>query len=129
MKKYFPTTLVLIMSLLYMAGNFKWKKEKRKRFYVIFKGNQPRVYSSWDEYTPYVISFSGSLYNSFKTEDESVVAFYVFFDGNQNEERSSSVRSIGTSILNEGMGRERKARKWVCFGEDEGFLGRVICLF
>ncbi|XP_052173078.1 uncharacterized protein LOC127788602 [Diospyros lotus] len=90
-----------------MAGNCKWKKEKRKRFYVVFKGNRPGVYFSWDECAPYVIGFSGSLYKSFKTKDEVVAAFYAFFDGNQNEEGSSSVRSIGTFVsdLNTNSGK------------------------
>lgn len=48
---------------------------KKKRFYVVWKGTEPGIYTSWQECLKRVKGFSGARYMSFETEEEAHRAF------------------------------------------------------
>ena len=46
-----------------------------QKYYVVWKGKQPGIYTSWAECQEQVIGVEGSVYKSFKTEAEAREAF------------------------------------------------------
>lgn len=48
---------------------------KKKKFYVVWKGVKPGVYSSWDECKAQVFGFEKATYKSFSTLEEAEIAF------------------------------------------------------
>ena len=47
----------------------------KKKFYVVWKGVRPGVYSSWDECKAQVSGFEHARYKSFETQEEADAAF------------------------------------------------------
>ena len=47
----------------------------KKKFYVVWQGVEPGVYSSWDECKAQVSGFENARYKSFDTQEEADVAF------------------------------------------------------
>lgn len=47
----------------------------KKKFYVVWQGVQPGVYSSWDECKAQVTGFEQARYKSFETKEEADAAF------------------------------------------------------
>lgn len=47
----------------------------KKKFYVVWQGVQPGVYSSWDECKAQVSGFEHARYKSFETQEEANAAF------------------------------------------------------
>ncbi|KAF2305588.1 hypothetical protein GH714_006914 [Hevea brasiliensis] len=48
---------------------------RKEKFYVVFHGLQPGIYTSWQECAPHVIGVSRSLYKSYDTMEEALHAF------------------------------------------------------
>jgi len=46
-------------------------KPKGQKFYSIFKGHTPGIYTTWDEAKEQVDGYPGAVYKSFKTEEEA----------------------------------------------------------
>jgi ribonuclease HI len=64
-----------------------------KKFYVVWKGNQPGVYASWAECKKQVEGYNGALYKSFKSFTEAQIAFkkgLSGFNAKQNNPNASS---------------------------------------
>ena len=49
--------------------------KQQPKFYVVWHGVEPGVYSSWSECEQQVKGFEGAVYKSFKTEEEALDAF------------------------------------------------------
>jgi ribonuclease HI len=47
----------------------------KKKFYVVWQGNHPGVYDSWEACLAQVKGFAGAQYKSYKTRDEAEEAF------------------------------------------------------
>ena len=47
----------------------------KKKFYVVWQGVQPGIYSSWDECKAQVTGFEQARYKSFETKEEADAAF------------------------------------------------------
>ncbi|MEA4916476.1 ribonuclease H family protein [Proteiniphilum sp.] len=47
----------------------------QKKFYVVWKGVKPGIYSSWDDCKAQVLGFDNALYKSFTTREEAEKAF------------------------------------------------------
>lgn len=47
----------------------------KAKYYVVWRGNSPGVYTSWDECKRQIAGFKGAIYKSFETSDEAAAAF------------------------------------------------------
>lgn len=48
---------------------------KKKKYYVVWKGRKPGIYTSWDECKAQVEKFTGAKYKSFPTKEEAEAAY------------------------------------------------------
>jgi ribonuclease HI len=69
-----------------MRNNFVFAKlvpimAKEQKFYVVWKGNQPGIYNTWDECKKQIHGYAGALYRSFKTRDAAELAFHKGISG------------------------------------------------
>jgi ribonuclease HI len=48
---------------------------KKVKYYVVWKGNKPGIYDSWEDCKLQIKNFPGAIYKSFKTKDEAIDAF------------------------------------------------------
>ena len=55
----------------------------KKKYYVVFLGRVPGIYSSWPACHSQVNEFSGNLHKSYETFDEARLAFEQFVSANQ----------------------------------------------
>ena len=49
---------------------------KKSRYYVVWHGVEPGIYSSWDDCQRQVKGFAGAVYKSFKSEEEACEAYH-----------------------------------------------------
>ena len=54
-------------------------------WYVVFKGEQPSVYTSWTKCSKYVLGYRGAMHKKYSYYEEAMVAF------------NSTINSISTS--------------------------------
>ena len=52
----------------------------KKRAYVVFKGRQPGIYSTWFECQQQVNGFKDNLYQSYPTVEEAEIAYCEFIE-------------------------------------------------
>ena len=50
-------------------------KKAKQKFYVVWKGVSPGIYSSWTDCLLQVKGYEGALYKSFETENEATTAY------------------------------------------------------
>ncbi len=50
-------------------------KEKKVKFYVVWKGRNTGIFDSWDNCKSQVFGFEGAQYKSFPTKEEALLAF------------------------------------------------------
>ncbi|MBN2615560.1 MAG: ribonuclease H family protein [Bacteroidales bacterium] len=50
-------------------------KKSAKKFYVVWRGFKPGIYTTWDECKKQVTGFDGAQYKSFKSKEEAQQAF------------------------------------------------------
>ncbi len=48
---------------------------KNQKFYVVWKGRNPGIYSSWDDCEVQIIKFEGAAYKAFETRIDAEVAY------------------------------------------------------
>ena len=75
--------------------------EKQKKYYVVWKGKKPGIYTSWDECSREVAGVPGAQYKSFPTKAEAEHAFLkkpeaVLYSGKQKKEKDPAVRKRNT---------------------------------
>lgn len=52
-------------------------KRKAPKFYVVWKGQKPGIYTSWAECQAQIMGYSGARYRSFETQGEAEYAYRV----------------------------------------------------
>lgn len=60
---------------------------KKEKFYVVWKGKRPGVYTSWDDCKAAITGFKGAQYKSFSTFDQAKKAYnsnYEEYKGKKN---------------------------------------------
>ncbi len=55
-------------------------KNKRKKYYVVWKGHNPGIYDSWDECKKQVLGVEGAQYKSFSRKEDAESAFKGFYE-------------------------------------------------
>lgn len=50
-------------------------RNKPDKWYVVWRGHKPGVYSSWDKAEPQIRGYSGALHRSFSSKEEAREAF------------------------------------------------------
>ncbi|WP_313380054.1 ribonuclease H family protein [Proteiniphilum saccharofermentans] len=69
----------------------------KKKFYVVWKGIKPGIYSSWDDCKAQVSGFENALYKSFSTREEAEKAFSSNPWKSLNNQQGKKVRPTATS--------------------------------
>lgn len=69
----------------------------KKKFYVVWKGVKPGIYSSWDDCKAQVSGFENALYKSFSTREEAEKAFSANPWKSLNSQQGKKVRPTATS--------------------------------
>ena len=64
---------------------------RNKKFYVVWKGNNPGVYFSWTECQNEIKNVKGALYKSFKNLEEAKDAFS---SGYENYKKSKNIKNL-----------------------------------
>lgn len=54
-------------------------QRQRSKRYVVFKGREPGIYSSWGECNNQVSGFSGNLYKAYNSEEEALSAWNLYW--------------------------------------------------
>ena len=86
---------------------------KKQKYYVVWKGVSPGVYTSWTDCQLQVKGYDGALYKSFDSQEEAEHAFASpahHYVGNQNSKlkTQNSVKSLPESIP--VLGRSHKVQ-------------------
>ncbi|HQF11461.1 MAG TPA: viroplasmin family protein [Paludibacteraceae bacterium] len=77
----------------------------KNKFFVVWKGKQPGIYSSWEECKRQVHQFEGALFKGFATEEEAKKAFeslpwkYIGTRNNTQNKPSGKKTPIGQPIM------------------------------
>ncbi len=77
----------------------------KKKYYVVWKGNETGVFDSWDKCKKQIHGFTGAQYKSFKTKEAAINAFdkspWNFIGKNifQSELSQEELKRIGKPIL------------------------------
>lgn len=77
----------------------------KKKYYVVWKGNAPGVFDSWDECKKQIQGFTGAQYKSFKTKEAAEQAFkrtakdFIGKTVFQSELSETELKHIGKPIL------------------------------
>lgn len=78
----------------------------KKKYYVVWKGVEPGVYTSWKDCQAQIKGYAGALYKSFDSEDEARQAAasspYIYI-GKQAEARKAVAKSIPDSVSREAL--------------------------
>ncbi len=67
---------------------------KKKKYYVVWKGNQPGIYDNWEDCKKQIIGFKGAKYKSFSSLELAHNAFYY----NEKNLLSLSVPTFGIAV-------------------------------
>jgi ribonuclease HI len=86
----------------------------KNKFFVVWKGKQPGIYSSWEECNRQVHQFEGAKFKGFATEKEAQQAF-----------KSPFWKYIGTS--NNAQKKPARGKKNTSRATDNGkYFGRLL---
>lgn len=88
----------------------------QKKFYVVWKGVKPGVYSSWDDCKAQVSGFENALYKSFPTLGEAEKAFSENPWKSLNNQHRKKVKSVTVSKPAEKFSSESIAVDAACSG-------------
>ncbi|WP_420603679.1 viroplasmin family protein [Flagellimonas sp.] len=70
---------------------------KKKKFYVVWKGKRPGIYESWDDCKAQIEGFKGSQYKSFSAFDQAKKAFngnYLEYKGKSKDKSELSPEEL-----------------------------------
>jgi len=77
----------------------------KNKFFVVWKGKQPGIYSSWEECKRQVHQFEGALFKGFATEEEAKKAFeslpWKYIDTRNNAQNKSSGKKAKKTFIGE----------------------------
>ena len=63
---------------------------KKQKYYVVWQGNNPGIYSSWEECQLQIKGYPGAKYKSFKSKSEAEQAFLNDYEDSINSKKSSA---------------------------------------
>ncbi|XP_057998149.1 uncharacterized protein LOC131177213 [Hevea brasiliensis] len=87
---------------------------RKEKFYVVFHGLQPGIYTSWQECTPLVIGVSKSLYKSYDTMEEALHAFNHANNLPMNSYRGGDGMSlVASSGISTTLGNEEPCQQYL----------------
>ena len=69
---------------------------KKQKYYVVWQGHKPGIYTSWEQCHSQVKNYPNAVYKSFDTKGEAEDAFY---GGMPVHKRASSVKTIRKPII------------------------------
>ncbi len=76
----------------------------KQKYYVVWKGNKPGIYTSWDECKKQITGFIGAVYKSFEDKILAEKAFkgnpYLYVGNKKNPFSSKTNSSVGRPIKN-----------------------------
>ncbi len=76
----------------------------KKKFYTVWNGVIPGVYSSWNDVKAQVEGYEGAIYKSFPTKDEAEKAYndnpWVYVGKNAEKKKRTSINNIPEIIKN-----------------------------
>ncbi len=75
----------------------------KQKYYVVWKGNTPGIYTSWDECKKHIVGFTGAIYKSFEAKAIAEKAFKSkphLYIGNKTSQISYNNKSVGRPIKN-----------------------------
>lgn len=64
--------------------------KKKEKFYVVWKGKRPGIYTSWDDCKAMIAGYKGAQYKSFKTFEEAKKAYNGNYEDFKGEKNTSS---------------------------------------
>ncbi|WP_455170034.1 ribonuclease H1 domain-containing protein [Aegicerativicinus sediminis] len=73
---------------------------KNNKFYVVWKGLEPGVYSSWEECKKQIDNFKGAQYKSFPSKKEAEEAFQKPFSNQFKKSKNSTIQHGPSPNLN-----------------------------
>lgn len=76
---------------------------KHNKFYVVWQGNNPGIYASWDECKLQVQGVANAQYKSFESREEAEIAFRRPYDEYKGQSMPKTKRQSMVSIDAEGM--------------------------
>ncbi|KAF2310124.1 hypothetical protein GH714_006612 [Hevea brasiliensis] len=87
---------------------------RKEKFYVVFHGLQPGIYTSWQECAPHVIGVSRSLYKSYDTMEEALHAFNHANNLPMNSYRGGDGMSlVASSGISTTLGNEEPCQQYL----------------
>ncbi|KAF2289752.1 hypothetical protein GH714_038475 [Hevea brasiliensis] len=87
---------------------------RKEKFYVVFHGLQPGIYTSWQECIPHVIGVSRSLYKSYDTMEEALHAFNHANNLPMNSYRGGDGMSlVASSGISTTLGNEEPCQQYL----------------
>ena len=75
----------------------------KQKYYVVWKGNKPGVYNSWNDCKAQISGFTGAIYKSFEDKSNAERAFKSkphLYMGNNKSNALKSNKSVGRPIQN-----------------------------
>ena len=88
-------------------------RPKKQKYYVVWQGHHPGVYSSWEKCQSQVKNFPNAIYKSFETKEEAEEAYAY---GPENKKRVYQPKAIKTSSGKSGIIQESIAVDAACSG-------------
>ena len=90
---------------------------KQQKFYVVWKGVEPGIYSSWTDCQLQIKNYKGAIYKSFSTREEAEHAFatpaHHYLKGSRSQaselscRRRGLQRESGTDGIQRGISADR----------------------
>ncbi len=77
---------------------------KKKKYYVVWKGNDTGVFDSWTECQLQIKGYPGARYKSFKTKEEAEAAYhgeiteYIDYTGKSSDKAKPSIATMSEEI-------------------------------
>ncbi len=76
----------------------------KQKYYVVWKGNKPGIYTSWDECKKHIAGFTGAVYKSFEDKTIAEKAFkskpHLYIGNKINPFSSKANNTVGRPIKN-----------------------------
>ena len=66
--------------------------QQKKKYYVVWKGRKPGIYTDWDSCKAQVHGFAGATYKSFPTKQEAESAFAGAYEKQSSSTKASSLK-------------------------------------
>jgi ribonuclease HI len=80
-------------------------RAKKQKYYVVWQGHHPGIYSSWDKCNAQVKNFPGAVYKSFESKEEAEEAFRHGIERKPRVTRPKPMKtaSSGSGIISESI--------------------------